>query len=282
MIIQPDIEKTSAIVDEWRGGGKSVCLVPTMGFFHEGHLSLMRKGKEVADKVVVSLFVNPAQFGIGEDLDKYPNDLQGDFEKAEAQGVDMVFCPAREEMYGAGFQTYVEVKELSKDHCGKNRPAHFQGVATVVTKLLNITRPNHVVFGEKDFQQLTIIKRMVDDLNFPVNVISHPIVREHDGLAMSSRNAYLKREERGLALTLYKALKSIKEHTSKSPGVELKTIVESAKELIAGHEQCTVDYLTVVDSVSLEEVKRLKENCRALGAIKINDRVRLIDNMRVS
>lgn len=282
MIVEKSIEKTTDLVGRWQREGMSICLVPTMGFFHEGHLSLMRKGKEVADKVIVSLFVNPTQFGAGEDLDKYPNDLHGDLEKAEAQGVDLVFCPDNERMYGAGYQTYVEVKELSKDHCGKDRPVHFRGVATVVTKLFNIINPEYVIFGEKDFQQLTIIKRMVKDLNFPVEVIGHPIVREHDGLAMSSRNAYLKGEERTIALTLYNALKTIKESLNRSPDVELQKVVEAAKESIIRHEQCTVDYITIVDSESLEEIDILKDNCRVLGAIKINNRVRLIDNMRIS
>ncbi|MCK5916002.1 MAG: pantoate--beta-alanine ligase, partial [Deltaproteobacteria bacterium] len=171
--------------------GKSIALVPTMGYLHEGHLELMRRAREKADLVIVSIFVNPIQFGPNEDLDRYPRDLEGDMEKCNSVGTDVVFTPTPDELYPDYFQTSVGVSKISQDLCGASRPNHFQGVTTVVCKLFNLTLPDFAFFGEKDFQQLAVIRRMVIDLNFPIEIIGVPIIREDDGLAMSSRNAYL-------------------------------------------------------------------------------------------
>ena len=179
-----------------RQAGRTIALVPTMGFFHEGHLQLMRFGRQHADQLVVSLFVNPIQFGPNEDLQRYPRDFDRDVRLAEQERVDVMFVPDSREMYGADFQTRIKVDQLSAPLCGRQRPGHFDGVTTVVAKLFHIVRPHCSIFGEKDLQQLAVIRRMVDDLNFDVKILGHPIVREPDGLAMSSRNSYLSAAER--------------------------------------------------------------------------------------
>ncbi|MDQ3367848.1 MAG: pantoate--beta-alanine ligase, partial [Myxococcota bacterium] len=191
-----------ARVEDLRRDGRRIAVVPTMGALHEGHLALVRAARAKADVVILTIFVNPTQFGPTEDLSKYPRDEAGDLAKARACGVDLAFCPDAAAMYAAGSQTFVEVRELAKPLCGASRPGHFAGVATVVTKLFNATLPHVAVFGEKDYQQLAIIRRMVRDLDFAIDVASIPIVREPDGLALSSRNAYLSAEERGAALSL--------------------------------------------------------------------------------
>ncbi|HKI49188.1 MAG TPA: pantoate--beta-alanine ligase, partial [Desulfobacteria bacterium] len=192
--------------DAIRMGGESLALVPTMGFFHEGHLTLMRAGKEHCDRLVVSLFVNPTQFGPNEDFEAYPRDMEGDLKKAENAGADMVFMPSVNEMYPQGAQTSVVVKDLPQHLCGLSRPGHFDGVTTVVAKLFHIVKPHVAVFGQKDFQQLAVISRMVMDLNMDIQIMGVPTVREKDGLAMSSRNSYLTSEERTSALSLKKSL----------------------------------------------------------------------------
>ncbi len=270
-------------VKSWKEKGDRIGLVPTMGFFHDGHLALMRQAVEKTERVVVSLFVNPTQFGPREDLSSYPKDLTGDLEKAERIGVDLVFCPSSEEMYGAGSQTYVTLPELAKRLCGENRPIHFQGVATVVTKLLNIIEPDFAFFGEKDFQQLVIIKRMVRDLDIPVQIMGHPIVREPDGLAMSSRNAYLNSEERQAALVLFQALNYIREKTAGlEMGSILTDIVSEASAIITKQKICSIDYLRVAETEQLAPREILEKKCRAFGAIRVNGRVRLIDNIPIS
>ena len=281
MIIEQDITQTRRILNSWKKKGYKVCLVPTMGYFHDGHLALMKTALEVADKVVVSLFVNPTQFGPGEDLDNYPKDLEGDFNKAEKIGVDLIFCPTSEEIYRKNHQTYVNVSALSDGLCGKDRPNHFGGVTTIVTKLINIVQPQYVIFGEKDFQQLTIIRRMVKDMNIPVEVLGHPIIREPDGLAMSSRNAYLDEEDRKVAVSLYNALCQVKEHVKNKGDKELATALQLAERTITQHSQCSIDYLTIVDSESLKKTATLSQGCRIVGAIKISGKTRLIDNMQL-
>ena len=189
-----------------REEGKTIAFVPTMGYFHEGHLALMKRARELGDEVVVSIFVNPTQFGPKEDLERYPRDIERDIGLARSQGVDCIFHPDAKEMYPPGFDTWVEVPGLSNRLCGASRPGHFRGVATVVLKLFNIVWPHVALFGQKDYQQLKIIQKMVKELDLPIDVVPHPIVREPDGLAMSSRNTYLSKEERKSALCLYNAL----------------------------------------------------------------------------
>ena len=206
MEIISDPKEMLARAYEWRGQELKIALVPTMGYFHRGHLSLMEYGKTVSDKLVVSLFVNPAQFGPSEDLDRYPRDLERDAAQAREVGVDVLYTPAAAAMYPRGYQTYVEVEQLSQGLCGASRPGHFRGVATVVLKLFNQVQPDTAIFGEKDYQQLAVIKRMAADLDLTVKVVGRSIVREADGLAMSSRNTYLNPEERTAALCLYRSL----------------------------------------------------------------------------
>jgi pantoate--beta-alanine ligase len=251
-----------------------------MGFFHDGHVALMKHGQQRADKVVVSLFVNPAQFGPAEDLDSYPQNLQTDMQVAEEAGVDVLFHPAKAEIYTNDHQTTVCVAELSKGLCGKDRPQHFPGVATVVSKLFNIVEPDMAVFGKKDYQQLAVIKKMVADLNFNVEIIGHEIVREADGLAMSSRNAYLDKHERRDAAILFKALTMVKQQVDMSPAyLESQPLLREAETFIIKNSNCTVDYLAIIDSSNLEPKSQVIGECRIAGAIRINNKVRLIDNM---
>jgi pantoate--beta-alanine ligase len=280
VIIANTVEELRKHLASWRREDQSIALVPTMGYFHEGHLSLMKRGAALADRVVVSLFVNPTQFGPTEDLGVYPSDFEGDCQKARNLGVDMLFCPAREKMYSPAHRTEVKVAGLTERLCGADRPVHFTGVATVVVKLFNIVRPDYACFGEKDFQQLRVIKQLVDDLNFEISIEGVPIVREPDGLAMSSRNAYLNDNEREAALVLYKALHMIREQVLQPGGVRhSSTLVEQARQFIESREECEVDYLEIVDELNLEAQPYVGEACRAVGAIRVNGRIRLIDNM---
>ena len=211
MDIISDVQEMQGRARQWRGQGLKVVLVPTMGFFHQGHLSLMEYGKTIGERLVVSLFVNPAQFGPQEDLGRYPRDLDRDARLAREVGVDCLYTPEAGAMYPPGYQTFVEVESLSQGLCGASRPGHFRGVATVVLKLLNQVAPQVAVFGEKDYQQLMVVKRMVADLDVPTEIVGRPIVREPDGLAMSSRNTYLNPEGRAAALCLYRALLAARE-----------------------------------------------------------------------
>lgn len=280
MITQSEIHGARSLCRKWRGQGYRIGLVPTMGFFHAGHLALMQRARELADRVVVSLFVNPAQFGPNEDLARYPRDREGDLDKAAAAGVDLVFCPEAEEMYSTTHQTRVSVSSLSREFCGKDRPGHFQGVTTVVTKLFNIIQPDYAVFGEKDYQQLAIVRQMAEDLNFPVTIVGHPIVREPDGLAMSSRNAYLEEAERQAATVLYQAFCSIREaiETNRNPAV-LQEALAQARARIAAEPLAELDYLELVDPVSLEREVEPRVHSRLLGAVKIGGKTRIIDNL---
>ena len=253
-----------------------------MGYFHDGHLALMNKGQQLADRVVVSLFVNPAQFGPEEDLETYPQDIEGDSKKAEQIGVDLLFCPDATAIYQDNHQTTVFVETLSQTMCGLDRPVHFRGVATVVTALFNIISPDCAVFGEKDFQQLAILRKLVHDLHFPIEIIGHEIVREPDGLAMSSRNAYLNSHEREVAPVLYRALKEIKDKVAVSDSMlQSQPLLDEAITRITQFPECSVDYLTIIDSSTLEPKITIDEDCRVAGAIKINQSIRLIDNMEL-
>lgn len=260
--------------------GVTIALVPTMGFFHEGHLSLMRAAKNIADKVVVSLFVNPIQFGPGEDLESYPRDFEEDCRLAMQEGVDVMFAPLATEMYPDGFQTTVSVSGITKSLCGATRPGHFEGVATVLTKLFHITMPDKAVFGEKDYQQLAVIRRMVTDLDMWIEVHGHPIVREADGLAMSSRNSYLDNEERKTALCLYESL-NMAMRDAKAGLQETQTISGRIREYILSKDGTEIDYISFVDHRTLEPVDTVDTHTLLALAVKINNRVRLIDNCMV-
>lgn len=233
-----------------REQGKRIAFVPTMGALHEGHVSLLRMGQKLGDVLVLSIFVNPTQFGPKEDFNKYPRDLDGDLKKIEPIGVDYVFAPEAAQMYGKDYQTYVEVKELTKGLCGRSRPSHFSGVATVVLKLFNIVCPHVAIFGEKDYQQLVTIKRMVADLNLPVEIVGHPIVREPDGLAMSSRNAYLSLEERKAAGALYRSL-GLAQKLINSGERDTEKIISATKGEILKTGLAKIDYVEILDPATL-------------------------------
>jgi pantoate--beta-alanine ligase len=265
---------------DWRSQGKRIALVPTMGYFHEGHLSLMRYGREAADKLVVSLFVNPAQFGPNEDLARYPRDLERDSSMAREVGVDILYTPPAEVMYPQGYQTYVAVEELSKPLCGKSRPGHFKGVATVVLKLLNQVQPDIAVFGEKDYQQLQVIRRLVADLDVPVEIVGRPIVREADGLAMSSRNTYLSPEERAAALCLFRAIRAARELVV-SGAKSRESVMEAVKGIIAATPHTDIDYIALVDPVTLQEIDTIDNEARLALAVRVG-KTRLIDNTLLS
>lgn len=280
MIVTRSIKEIREVVSGWRREGSDIGLVPTMGFFHDGHLELMRTSVRKTDKTVVSLFVNPAQFGPGEDLDVYPRDLDGDCTKARQVGVDAMFCPEPLEIYRAGYKTEVSVTGLATGLCGTDRPAHFTGVATVVAKLFNIVLPDYAFFGEKDFQQLRIIQQLTQDLDFAVSIIGVPIVREDDGLAMSSRNAYLSESERQEALVLHNALQLIRQRVLvDEDSIDADDLIKLAAVMIKKSKSCSLEYLSIVDEQSLESLTEVQGRCRALGAIRLNQRIRLIDNM---
>ncbi len=265
-----------SLANSFREKGYKICLVPTMGYFHEAHLSLMRLGKRLCDKLVVSVFVNPIQFGPSEDFERYPRDLERDKNLAREAGVDVLFAPCAQEMYPEGFQTYVEVMELSKPLCGASRPGHFRGVATVVLKLFNIVKPHVAVFGLKDYQQYLVIKRMVKDLNLGIEIVGHPIVREPDGLAMSSRNVYLSSEERRSALCLYKSILRAKELLSR--GVRnVNDLKKEIVKLISSYPYTKIDYVEFRDPETLEPVEEVSAPTLLALAVYVGS-ARLIDN----
>jgi pantoate--beta-alanine ligase len=268
------------LAQDWRSQGKKIALVPTMGYFHEGHLSLMRYGREAADQLVVSLFVNLAQFGPNEDLARYPRDLERDSGMAREVGVDVLYTPPAEAMYPPGYQTYVTVEELSRGLCGASRPGHFRGVATVVLKLLNQVEPHLAVFGEKDYQQLQVIRRLAADLDVPVEIVGRPIVREEDGLAMSSRNTYLSPEERAAALCLFRAIKAARELVL-SGAKSRESILEAVRGIISSTPHTNIDYLALVHPDTLQELNTIDKEARLALAVKVGN-TRLIDNTLLS
>ena len=266
-----------AYSDRMRRNAKTIAFVPTMGFLHKGHLSLMREGLNHADRLVVSIFVNPAQFAPGEDFENYPRDLQRDLALVEAEGADAVFTPTAATLYPADFQTYVNLEHLPHHLCGISRPTFFRGVTTVVSKLFNIVNPHVAVFGQKDFQQLIIIRQMVRDLNFDIQIIGAPIVREPDGLAMSSRNSYLSRTERPAALSLHEAL--LKARAMVQGGVtDAAEIIAAARAIINAHRSTAIDYCTLCDPETLEDIPKIDRPVLMAVAVKVG-RPRLIDNM---
>jgi pantoate--beta-alanine ligase len=253
--------------------------VPTMGALHAGHLSLIKQASKENEIVVVSIFVNPVQFGPREDLNKYPRPLKNDLRLCRQHKVDFVFLPSIKDMYPQGFSTFINVEKLADRLCGASRPGHFRGVATVVAKLLNIVRPQVLYLGQKDAQQAVIIRRMVNDLNFPVRVRVVPTVRQDDGLALSSRNAYLTNRQRLDALVLSKALglaKSLIENGQR----DVKRIIGRMKELVSRKKQAGIDYISIVDLETLEQIKKIDRDCLICLAVKIG-KTRLIDNLLI-
>lgn len=263
-------------VKEWKRQGLSIGLVPTMGYLHEGHKSLIDKAVRENDKVVVSIFVNPIQFGPNEDLATYPRDMDRDSKVCKEAGANLVFNPDPKEMYFEDAATYVNVENLTEELCGAKRPGHFTGVCTVVSKLFNIVTPDKAYFGEKDAQQLAIIKRMVRDLNFDIKIVGCPIIREEDGLAKSSRNTYLSSKEREEALCLNKSLKKAKELLEKGETVSSK-IKEAIEEEISKVPSSKIDYIEIVDSLSLKPVEKIEKSILIALAVYIG-KTRLIDN----
>lgn len=276
MNIVKTISEVRNEVKNWRKQGLSVGLVPTMGYLHEGHKSLIDRACKENDKVVVSVFVNSTQFGPGEDLATYPRDIQRDAALCEDAGAALIFNPEPEEMYFDDFHTYVTMESLSDELCGKTRPIHFRGVCTVVSKLFHIVAPDRAYFGQKDAQQLAIIKRMVRDLNFDIEIVGCPIVREADGLAKSSRNTYLNPEERKAALVLSKAVGLGQELIQKGER-NADVIVEKMKQLIEEEPLAKIDYVQAVDAISIQPVAEIKGTVLVAMAVYIG-KTRLIDN----
>jgi len=277
MEIIETISRMKSICQEEARAGKTIGFVPTMGYWHEGHLNLIRAARRKCQVVLVSVFVNPLQFAPQEDYQQYPRDLSRDARLARAEGVDYLFYPSMEEMYPQGFQTAVEVRELSDKLCGKSRPGHFKGVATVVLKLFNIVKPDAAFFGQKDAQQALIIKHMIDDLNLDVELVIMPIVREEDGLAMSSRNLYLNPKERRAATILYKSLLKAKELIL---GGERKasTIISQMTQMIEEEPLARVDYIALTDADNLQEADVIRGKILIALAVFIG-KSRLIDNL---
>jgi pantoate--beta-alanine ligase len=277
MKIIRSIKEMQAFSEAARMQGKKIAFVPTMGFLHEGHLHLIRQARTMGDVLIVSIFVNPIQFGPTEDFKQYPRDWDRDAHLCESGGADVIFAPIVEEMYPKGFQTAVSVPLLSQNLCGISRPTHFQGVATVVAKLFNCTKPHVALFGEKDFQQLAVIKRMVQDLDFDINIIGVPTVREEEGLAMSSRNTYLSTAERRSALSLSKALLKAQE-LFQSGERNARVLIDTARAIITKEEAAAIDYIKVCDTETLQDVDTISKPAVMALAVKIG-KARLIDNV---
>lgn len=279
MKIVETIAEVRAQVKEWRAQGLSVGLVPTMGYLHEGHKSLIDRAVAENDKVVVSVFVNPMQFGVGEDLESYPRDMERDSALCENAGAALIFHPQPEEMYHKDFSSFVDMNTLTKGLCGKTRPIHFRGVCTVVSKLFNIVQPDKAYFGQKDAQQLAVIKHMVDDLNMNVEVIGCPIIREEDGLAKSSRNTYLSAEERKAALILSKTIFMGQKMVEEGETDAVK-LVEAMKKNIETEPLAKIDYVKAVDGLTMQQVTELKSPALVAMAVYIG-KTRLIDNFMI-
>lgn len=279
MKIVGTVKEVREQVKEWKKQGLSVGFVPTMGYLHEGHKSLMDAARKGNDKVVVSIFVNPMQFGPTEDLATYPRDLDHDAALCESVGVDLIFHPEAEEMYEKDFCSFVDMTGLTEGLCGKTRPIHFRGVCTVVNKLFNIVTPDHAYFGQKDGQQLAVIKRMVRDLNMDIEIVGCPIIREEDGLAKSSRNTYLSSEERKAALILSKTVALGKELAKTEK--DANKVVEAMKKNIETEPLAKIDYVEAVDALSMAPVEKLEGTCMLAMAVYIG-KTRLIDNTLIN
>lgn len=276
MNIVGSISEVRKQVKEWKRKGLTVGFVPTMGYLHEGHESLIKRAAEENDRVVVSIFVNPTQFGANEDLDSYPRDLERDSALCESTGCNLIFHPESNEMYDENSSTMVIVNKLTEGLCGRSRPTHFAGVCLVVSKLFNIVTPDRAYFGEKDAQQLAVIKKMVKDLNIDVEVIGCPIIREEDGVAKSSRNTYLSKSEREASVVLNKALWIAKERLNAGEKSS-KNIMKAITEVIKNEPLAKIDYIEIVDSLSMEAVEEIKSTVLIAIAVFIG-KTRLIDN----
>ena len=274
MQVTKTVEETRKQIKQWKKAGKPIGLVPTMGFLHEGHASLIRKCRDQNDIVVVSDFVNPTQFGPNEDLEAYPRDFERDSKLCESLGADLIFAPSPEDMYHDP-HAFVSIDTLSETLCGKPRPIHFKGVCTVVTKLFHIVAPDRAYFGEKDAQQLAIIRKMVKDLNFDIEIVGCPIVREEDGLAKSSRNTYLNDKERQAALCLSRAVKTGKEVIY--TGSDAKEVLNPMKAIIEAEPLARIDYVMMVDALTMQPIEKADRDVLVAMAVYIG-KTRLIDN----
>lgn len=277
MLICETIAQIRDFVREQKGRGKAVGLVPTMGYLHRGHIALVEKAREECGAVVASIFVNPLQFGPREDYAEYPRDFDRDCGMLEEYGVDALFYPPVDEMYPGGFCTHVEVVGLTGCLCGKSRPGHFRGVATVVAKLFNIVRPDRAYFGQKDAQQVLVIRRMVEDLNMPVEIVTVPTVREEDGLAMSSRNVYLSPEQRAEAPVLYSSLREAAQAVSGGER-DARKLVEMVRNRLSGLKGASIDYVEIRSLPDLKETDRLDSPALLALAVRFG-KTRLIDNI---
>ncbi len=280
MIKATTIKEVKENVREWKKQGLTIGLVPTMGYLHEGHASLIKRARSECDRVIVSDFVNPIQFGPKEDLATYPRDFDADCKLCEGLGTDLIFHPEPSEMYLEGFHSYVGVDTLSTELCGKSRPIHFNGVCTVVSKLFNITEADKAYFGQKDAQQLAIVKRMVRDLNFNIEIVGCPIIREESGLAKSSRNTYLSEEEREKALVLHKAL-TVGEEMVRAGERDANVVKKTVTDIIESEPLARVDYVEIVDWNELQKVDKIDGPILTAVAVYFGDKVRLIDNFVV-
>ncbi len=278
MVIR-DLREMRQTAERIRLSGKRIAVVPTMGYLHEGHLSLLRIAKMKGDVVVTTLFVNPTQFGPGEDYGRYPRDFERDLALASAAGTTHLFAPEVAQMYPTGYSTYIDVGGITELLEGKSRPGHFRGVATVVAKLFNLTKPHVAVFGQKDAQQVAVIRRMIRDLNFDIELVVGPIVREPDGLAMSSRNTYLSPQQRREAVVLFQSLKHA-ERRVKEGEEDCKKIIDEMASLIRGNSSGVIDYISIADNTSLQEIQRLHPGQSVLVSLAVKfGTTRLIDNL---
>jgi len=276
MIVIEKAREMQQYSDSLRQKGKRIAFVPTMGFLHRGHMSLMEDGRKRGECLVASIYVNPTQFGPKEDLAKYPRDFDMDYKLCEGVGVDVIYFPSNDEMYPPHYQTYVDLEGVTQNLCGLSRPGHFRGVATVCAKLFNLVKPDVAVFGKKDFQQLVVIKRMVADLNMDLEIVGLDTVREPDGLAMSSRNTYLKPEERESALSLSRGLKMAKGMYDKGER-NAEAIIDAVSRFIAGHPHAKIDYVKICDTTTIRDVFRMEGECVMALAVRVGV-ARLIDN----
>ena len=256
--------------------GQKIAFVPTMGFLHQGHLSLLEEGRKRGDLLVLSIFVNPTQFGQGEDFEDYPRDLKRDAELAESVGVDLIFAPLAPEMYPKGYASFVDGEGITEVLCGASRPGHFRGVTTVVSKLFNIVQPDVALFGNKDFQQLAVVRRMAIDLNMPIEIVGMPIYREADGLAMSSRNVYLSEDQRRQALVLSQSISSAK-GLAQVGDLDCQEIIATIKETISSQPDAKIDYVKICHQLTLEEQTKVDADSVLLLAVFFG-KTRLIDN----
>lgn len=280
MITTKNIAKVKKIVEETKKNNKTVSFIPTMGALHKGHLSLINKAKKESDYRVVSIFINPLQFGPSEDFKKYPRNIEQDKKLLKKHEVNLLFCPQADKIYTPDFSTFIQEKEISKKLCGKSRPGHFQGVTTIVTKLFNIVQPDLAYFGQKDYQQALIIKRMVRDLNFFVKIKIAPTIREKDKLALSSRNLYLKGKERKESRSIYQALLEAKQMIKNNES-DPKKIINKAKKIIRKNSTASIDYIEVRDADNLGKIKKIKGKV-FIGIAAYFGKTRLIDNIIVN